>query len=207
MTVPIRPTPKGLIPADLKRGIRQLANKLDDLVGHTNYMWRAYEALQDAPHDPWRLENAKHALNHYRESASRKDLVSGKFKAMEDALLAALPESEWWTDDFKEVKPSAIMQVVSVLLASFPQNTNGAEIFAAQMAEDVLSWRPHPFSIEEAFRELRLNYKFMPSICEVHSAYKAASSRWGERWEAEENAEPIANDLAALIERTERPKS
>jgi hypothetical protein len=98
---------------------------------------------------------------------------------------------------------SAILQAVAMFVASFPQNTTTAEIFAAQMGEDVQSWQPHPFEIEEAFRALRLSKKFLPSIAEVHAAWKAASDKWSDRWDANDSCEGLADELAKLIEHIE----
>jgi hypothetical protein len=203
MTAPLFPAPIGLLSAEFKREVRKLADELDKLVECTDWMDHAREALLEAPSDPAKLENAKSVLARYRASAIRNDLVSGKLKAMHEALMAALPECKWWTDDFKEVRSSAIMQVISVFVASFSQGVANPEIFTSEMIDDVVSWHPHPFSIVEALRGLRHIHKKPPPTSEVHAAYKAASERRNERWDAEKGAEYIADELAKLIERSE----
>jgi hypothetical protein len=210
------PTATGL-PTQAKPQLKQLAADLDvlrSLVGSddgledgprekTHYgMWQAMEALEKFPRDKGRLKHAKYELNCYRQSAVRERLLNGEIEKTNKALLAALPEEAWWGDDNK-VKQSAVVKAVGMLLASFPQAVNNAEIFAAQMIEDVLELGPHPYAVEEAWRELRHTKKFTPSISEVRAAYEAAIAKWIDRWAAEDNAEHVAEMLEKQIMQTE----
>ena len=61
-----------------------------------------------------------------------------------------------------------------MLLSSFTQAVANAEIFTAQMIEDVHELQSHPFAVEEAWRDLRHTKKFTPAISEVRAAYEAA---------------------------------
>jgi hypothetical protein len=213
MTGPVIIAPSGLLSLDLKRAIRQLAAELDVLERLWNDLSDSYEALDPDHHGQPPLQRAKAVLARYRKSSVRDDLLSGKFRATEAAILAALPASDWWDEtptsanywdgDGGEVKMSAILQEVAMFVASFPQNTTTAEIFAAQMAADIQSWQPHPFEIEEAFRELRHSKKFVASTAEVYPAWQAASDKWRDRWDANHFCESCADSLAQLIAATE----
>jgi hypothetical protein len=203
MNVPLVPTPRGL-PVQIRQSIKQLATALDELVKHADYMVEVADALDEAEKASDRqIKRAKDALKHWRESETCERLRSGWFKAAHEQLIAAVPEREWWESNKPDgaVNPSVIIVAVGALVGAFPQNAS--EPYVAQLIEDVLSWKPHPFEIDTAWTELRLNKTFLPSIAEVHKAYRAAQTLWINRWECEDCAEYNEMNLEKLIAEAE----
>jgi hypothetical protein len=203
------PTPPGL-PAPIRRDIKRLATALDKLGEHYDRMSEACDALTDdyGRPQPQALDNARFWLNNYLSSDSRKCLLAGWFKTTHDQLMRQLAP-EWWEGDAWDspVRPSATMQSVAALIGFYNQAIK--DDFVANLIEYVASVRPHPYDIAEAWEDIKLEKAHPPAIAEVRKFYQAASSRWSNRWDAEDGIERIASDLEreiTLIEEKERQR-